>query len=239
MYRSQVLVQTCRYSLLAAISACATLPPAPVPGSFVTTITLVERGWHTDVCLDRNDIGDEFDALARDFPGARFLCFGFGERGYVLTHEHGLVATVSALFPSPAALLITVLRDGPALAFGSDSVIRIGVSGTGLAGLQAYLKNAVVAGSGGRPVQLGAGPYPGSLYLAATGTYDAFYTCNSWTADAMRSAGLPISGAVITAGAVMRQAHRIGSAVGDETIGRVDAAPSDPAAAEPLPPLAR
>ena len=175
----------------------------------MTTITIVERGWHTDVCVDRNEVGPAFEALALQFPGARFLCFGFGERRYVLTRDHGLAATLSALFPSQAALLITVLRDVPALAFGPDNVIRIGIGGGGLGGLQSYLEDSVVTDSAGTPERLGDGPYPGSLFLAATGTYDALYTCNTWTADAMRSAGLPIDDAVIFAGGVTRQARQI------------------------------
>jgi hypothetical protein len=88
------------------------MQPAPTPDPIVTTITIVERGWHTDVCVERNDVGAEFEVLAQEFPGARFLCFGFGERRYVMTRENSLLETLSALFPSPAALLMTVLRNG-------------------------------------------------------------------------------------------------------------------------------
>jgi hypothetical protein len=90
-------------------------------------------------------------------------------------------------------------------------VIRIGVSDVGLAGLRSYLKDSVQTDSAGGPMRLGDGPYPYSLFLAATGTYDALYTCNTWTADAMRSAGLQIDDAVVFAGAVMRQARRFGA----------------------------
>jgi uncharacterized protein (TIGR02117 family) len=187
------------------------MQPAPSPEASVTTITIVERGWHTDVCIDRNDAGHDFESLAQAFPGSRFLCFGFGERGYVITREHGVLATLAALFPSRSALLMTVLREVPASAFGADRVVRIGISGVGLNGLQSYLTNAVQIDGAGRPIQLGVGPYPDSVFLAATGTYDALYTCNTWTADAMRSAGLPVDDTVIFAGGVMRQARQLGA----------------------------
>jgi uncharacterized protein (TIGR02117 family) len=199
----------------AALGACTTLQPAPAPmlDPVVTTITIVERGWHTDVCIERDEVGVEFEVFAQEFPGARFLCFGFGERRYVMTRENTVLETLSALVPSQAALLLTVLRNGPAAAFGPDNVIRIGVSDAGLAGLRSYLKESVQVDSAGRPMRLGDGPYPYSLFFAATGTYDALYTCNTWTADAMRSAGLQVDDAVIFAAGVMRQARRFGAPV--------------------------
>ena len=59
------------------------------------------------------DAGERVRALASGFDGARFLCFGFGERQFVMAREHGVLATLSALLPSRAALLMTVLNAPP------------------------------------------------------------------------------------------------------------------------------
>jgi len=212
-----------------ALVACSSTPPDPPPGPVATTIAVVERGWHTDVCLRAEDAGPWLLALAHGygFDGERFLCFGFGERQYVLTRDHGPLVTLAALLPSRAALLMTVLRDSPGAAFGSSNVVNLGISRDGLTALQAFLREAVQTDEAdkpqdnptednsdegthvGKPVQLGEGPYPGSVFFAATGTYDLFYTCNTWTASALRAAGLPFNTTVMFAGGVMRQARQL------------------------------
>jgi hypothetical protein len=59
-------------------------------------------------------------------------------------------------------------------------------------------------GSGGRgrrraAVRIAPGPYPESAFYASSGTYSLDYTCNTWTATALKAAGLPIqaSGVVL------------------------------------------
>jgi hypothetical protein len=192
------------------LTACAATPPAMPPrGATAATITVVERGWHTDICLHDEDAGPWIADLARGFDGARYLCFGFGERRYLVTHDHGPFELIAALFPSQAALLMTVLKAPPAAAFGADNVVDLGIDRAGLTGLRAFLRDAVEADQKDEPVRLGDGPYPGSVFFAATGTYELRDTCNTWTASALIAAGLPVDDSVVLAGGVMRQARRL------------------------------
>jgi len=61
---------------------------------------------------------------------------------------------------------------------------------------QAYAAQAFVlismAQPGMPPQPLGPGPYAGSAYFAAIPRYSALYTCNTWVADALHAAGLPV-----------------------------------------------
>jgi len=209
LLRSELLdiARACTATL--ALAACSTVPLKPSPGPVAATITVAERGWHTDVCVRSEDAGLWVESLAQGFDGARYLCFGFGERQYVVTRTHGPVAALSALFPSQAAVLMTVLRDMPEEAFGRSGVVTLGVSRVGLSGLQKFLQRSIQSDSAGRPVGLGEGPYLGSVFFAATGTYDALYTCNTWTADALRSAGLPVHGGVVFAGDLMYKVRQL------------------------------
>ncbi len=62
---------------------------------------------------------------------------------------------------------------------------------------------------------MGDGPYPGSVFYAARGTYDAFDTCNTWTAEMLHAGGLPMPTAgVLFAGQAMGMARRIGAQQG-------------------------
>ncbi|QBR03072.1 DUF2459 domain-containing protein [Paraburkholderia pallida] len=201
------------------LAACADTPPMPpaIPtaanGPAMTTIDLVQRDWHTDICVSSEDMDASLAVLTEGFDGARFLCFGFGERQYVVERRHDPLTMLSALLPSQAALLMTVLRASPEEAFGTPDVVHLAIGAAGRDGLQSYLRASLRTDTAGHPVRLGAGPYPGRVFYAATGTYDAFHTCNTWTARGLRSAGLPIDDAVLFAGAVMRQARHSSAAL--------------------------
>lgn len=154
-------------------------------------------------------VADPLVPLVADFPGVRFVCFGFGERQYFLSENPGLLEELSALLPSKAALLMTALSAPPPAAFGRQQVATLRVSLAGEAALRRFIWQSIQADAAGRPIRLSNGPYAGSVFYAATGTYDAFFTCNSWTADGLRAAGIPLGGWVVFAGQVMSQARRV------------------------------
>ncbi len=195
------------------LGACANmagpLPPAIEPladaGPPRTSVAVVQRDWHTDICLRVDDANTWVDALARGFDDATVLCFGFGERQFVVERRHDPLTMIGALMPSQATVLMTVLRAAPEAAFGSHNVVEVPVDDTGLAGVQRYLRNSLETGVDGAPRRLADGPYAGSAYFAASGTYDALHTCNTWTARALRSAGLADVPDVLFAGSLMRE----------------------------------
>ena len=195
-----------------AVAACSSVPVTPPDGPSVARIAVVERGWHTDICMPHEDASPGVLALAAEFPGVRTICLGFGDRQYVVAHEHDVLTMAGALLPSRGALLLTALSATPQAAFGATHVARLDVSRAGLAGLNVFLRRSVQDDAAGRALRLAAGPYPGSAFFAATETYDGFYTCNSWTADALRSAGVPVTGGTLFAGAIMHEVRRIAAA---------------------------
>lgn len=200
------------FAVTMLLAACTNTIQMPSSGPVTTTITVVKRGWHTDICVRSEDTIAWTNTLSYGFEEARFLCFGFGERQYVLTRNHGLLALLSALLPSQAALLMTGLRDTPGAAFGVPNVVSLGVSRAGLTRLEAFINSSTQIDSLGKPIRLGKGPYLGSVFFGATGTYDGLYTCNTWTADALRSAGLPVNNHVLFAGALMYQVQQLAAA---------------------------
>lgn len=76
------------------ITGCAGAPPRQVaasahdavrdlPGSSV--IYVVRRGWHVDTGLAVARLGKDLAAIARQWPGATFVLFGFGDRRYLMS----------------------------------------------------------------------------------------------------------------------------------------------------------
>jgi hypothetical protein len=197
---------------VAALAGCSAAPRQPEPA--VAIVSVIDRGWHTDLGLAVTDLSAPLAAVAHDFPRASYLVFGFGDRAYLLSRRQGFPEMLEALFPGPGLMLVTALRVPPSNAFGASRVVSLPLSSAGLARLTAFIWHDLVTDRNGQPLSLGYGPYRGSLYYASPTTYDAAYTCNTWTAAALRTAGLPIgAGGVLFASQVMDQvrplAHRL------------------------------
>jgi uncharacterized protein (TIGR02117 family) len=201
-----------------ALAGCAApVPPAPpaeaTAGPKTETIYLVERGWHTDIGLPATQLGDALAELRTTFPGVHTVVIGFGQRAYLLHREHDLADMLAALAPGPGALLVTALRDTPQTAFPADDVVVLRVSARGLARLTNFITDSFDRPPAGALHAIADGPYPGSLFYASTRTYSAGYTCNTWTAEALQTAGLPVHVAgVVFADDVADQARRIAAA---------------------------
>jgi uncharacterized protein (TIGR02117 family) len=198
-----------------ALVGCAASPPSAnlTAGPRTETIYLVERGWHTDIGLQATQLSGTLGRLRETFPGVHTLVIGFGERAYLLHIQHGLIDMLAALAPGPGAILVTALRDAPEAAFPTGDVTVLHVSSLGLARLIDFITESFYIKPDGTLRKIAAGPYPGSLFYASTRTYSIGYTCNTWTAEALQTAGLPVRAAgVVFAGGVADQARRIAAA---------------------------
>jgi uncharacterized protein (TIGR02117 family) len=187
--------------------------PQPAPRALpegVDRVYVIDRGWHTDIALPVAELHGKLALVAADFPGATSLTIGFGDRAYLLDRYTDLFDMVRALFPGKAALLVTGLRTSPEAAFGSDNVVTLAIAKPQLNALEEFLASYFASDRTGQIVRLADGPYPGSLFFASDATYDAFHTCNTWTAQGLRAAGYPVSSTlVIFAPQVMAAAHTL------------------------------
>ena len=183
------------------------------PGDAV--IYVIERSWHSDIGLPVDEITGSLAGLEHGFPGVRFLTFGFGERQFLLARQATFGGMVSAMLPSRSALLMTALDATPDTAFGAQHVVVLHISHDGLARIEAAVWQQLEKTPAGEPVTLGDGPYPGSVYYAALGTYDAFNTCNTWTAEMLHAGGLPVpTTGVLFVGQVLGMARSIAAQQG-------------------------
>jgi hypothetical protein len=192
-------------TLAGSLAGCAVMQTgAPVPNG-EATIYVVDRGWHTDIGLPVEEVSDPLASLERPFPGIRFMVFGFGERHSYMARKAGSAEMLVALLPSESAILVTALRAPPAEAFGAQQVVTLHLTMSGVGRIATRLWAELEKSADGSVVRLSDGPYVGSVFYASVETYDAFHTCNTWTALMLRDAGFPIDTNVLFAGQVMRQ----------------------------------
>jgi len=200
---------------LPQLGGCSTVevrnaaPTLQVAAGAPLVIFVIRRRWHTDIGFDVADLHAPVSGLRGRLPEAHYLLFGFGDRHYLMNHRGNAGEMSGAVWPGPGLVLVTALAATPEQAFGAAGVIRLTLNATQAAALEHFIWNTLAA-NGGTASELAPGPYAGSFYYASTLRYSGLHTCNTWTAEALRAAGLPVhSVGVELAGQVWRQAQRI------------------------------
>jgi uncharacterized protein (TIGR02117 family) len=156
-------------------------------------VYVVAGGWHTEVALAVDEISGALARLVAAFPGAQYLIFGWGARDYYMARNPGLGDLLRAAVPGPAVVLVVPLGVPPTAYLGPGNAWPIPLAREGTADLSQFLWDSVAKNQTGAPVRAGDGPYPRSVFYAATGTYGVSNTCNTWTAEALHAAGLPVT----------------------------------------------
>jgi uncharacterized protein (TIGR02117 family) len=187
-----------RSKILAVLVGCwlmadcvaALAAPAPPRSELVYVIG---NGWHTEVALPKSAISGPLSRLAGEYPTASFMIFGWGARDFYMARNPGLGDLLRAAVPGPAVMLVTPLGVPPTAYLGPGNVWTLPISRSGAVRLSQFLWDSLAKAGNGALSRAGAGPYPQSVFYAARGTYDAADTCNTWTAEALRAAGLPVT----------------------------------------------
>jgi hypothetical protein len=101
----------------------------------------------------------------------------------------------------------------PAAAFGEKWVVKLKVTAAQSTDLQTFIARSLQADDGGMFIVAAPGPYGGSVYFNSELKYSAFHTCNTWVAEGLRSAALPVrSRGTLFAGQVWRQVVKLAAA---------------------------
>jgi uncharacterized protein (TIGR02117 family) len=186
--------------LCALLCACAGAPVAGIsPAPPERSIYVVPQGGHTGIAMRRADVPAELIPEKRDFSGADYLEFGWGDRDYYMAESPGPWVTFKAAFlPTRSVVHVAGVRGALASSFPGSEVVEIPLSRAGLEGLLRYMHDAFAREDRAAAEPLGSGFYPGRE------TFHLLRTCNVWTAGALRAAGLPVRNSITVEG-IMRQ----------------------------------
>jgi uncharacterized protein (TIGR02117 family) len=192
--------------VLTGCSGASSVEPYTGSASRTELLYVISGGWHTELGLPTEEIGGPLAALKSEFPSARYLVFGWGARDYYMARNPDMADMLPALAPGPAVMLIIPLKMPPETFFGASNTLIVHVSRDGSERLSELLWSFLAANDQVAPHRIGAGLFPESVFYTSTGTYNLSHTCNTWTAEALRVAGLPVSTAgVVFANQVLDQ----------------------------------
>jgi hypothetical protein len=187
----------------AALAACgglatrATAPAPPTPATHERLpVYVIKRPWHVEVGIALADAQPPLRPVAAAFPEARYLLFGFGDRRYLL--QGGAGNMVAAVWGGAGLVLVTnVGLQQPEQVFGQNNVVRVALTPRQMSDLQGFIARTFAWRDGAIvPVFPGShavGSY--SAYYESVQRYSALHTCNTWAAEALKSAELPVSSA--------------------------------------------
>ena len=176
-------------------------------------IYLLASGWHTELGIESQAISGPLVTLKSSFPNAKYLIFGWGAQDYYMAQNPGIEDLLRVVVPGPAVMLVVPLEVSPDISAAADTFV-LPVSRDAVESLSESFWNDLAKDPEEVPRRVGAGPFPQSVFFASTKTYDLTHTCNTWTAAALRVAGLPVSEAgVVFAGQVLDQVRPLAEAV--------------------------
>jgi hypothetical protein len=182
-------------SLLIAACSVRNARLAQMPSAASTdrgqVIYVVRRQWHIVVEFPTDELAAPLASLEVNFTNARYLSFGFGDLHYLLAKNKNFPGIFAALWPGRGLILIDGRYASPEEIFGTDQVIRVAVSSAQGRAAQAFVWESLSSDTGTVSPYAVAPPDEG-LYFSAVPSYSAVYTCNTWVAQVLAAAGLPI-----------------------------------------------
>lgn len=170
---------------------------APKPAAGPRHILVLTNPIHTDIAvpIDKETLADFDFLLASGLPldaaGARYLVFGWGSRAFYLQ-----TPTWSELKAGPLATALTLDESAMhvdvtgAIDPSHPSVQRFDVGQEEFAAMLDFISASFERDGNGVLRITGAGYGANDAFFEANGRFTALLGCNTWTAAALRQAGL-------------------------------------------------
>lgn len=179
----------------------------PEEGQNVRSVLIVHDAWHAAIVIKKADIPAAVLPELRDFPSAEYLEFSWGDRDYFPAPHPGLGLALKAAFWSSGSILHVVgFKDTVEKAYPGAEIIEVTLSEEDFQRLIKFISDTFSRPHPPAPADARPGLFPNGRFYPAEGKFSLLRTCNTWVAEALSSAGLPISpGYAITAGSLSNQ----------------------------------
>lgn len=191
-------------AILLYLSAVFLLPFIPVNAAFVPAtnepveVYLLTNGVHTDVVLpmkntetDWSDFVSSTDAKAPS-SNAQFVAFGWGDKGFYLNTPEWSDLTFETAFRAMFFMSTTAMHVTFYDAMNEGASCRkIKISKDQYRKLVKYVEASFEQTNAGKARLIQNAFYENKdAFYEATGTYNLFFTCNSWANKALKTAGM-------------------------------------------------
>ena len=193
--------------LLTACSAPIMQVDSDAPGNNDKSVFVVHNNWHAALVVRKADLSQALVPEQGHFPEAEYLEIGWGDRDYFPATEESVGLALRAAFWSRGSVLHLVgFRGAVEDYFTGGEIIELALSPEAFQRLSQFVSANFVRPAPSVPAQSQPGLVAAGRFYPAAGRFSILRTCNTWIAEALKSAGLDISpGHVITAASLARQ----------------------------------
>lgn len=216
------ILKTLLFFFALILAGCAGGPPAISPqkiavsgsshDSQMNTFFVADHGWHTDLIIRAADLNKTVPELKSRFHGRRYYALGWGDAAAYEANRFSPSLMLEATFWSRgAALLVVGFRENPAANFPDEEIVKLHVRHDDFLNMMKYVRSSFATDSAGDIIPQRHGLDGDNEFYSATGKYSIFNTCNTWTAKALYSGGVPIDRRCkFTASSVMNAVKKAG-----------------------------
>lgn len=164
-------------------------------------IYIKTNGFHTDLIVPlRNDIKDwsvfvDSKDTERKDTTYSYVAFGWGDKGFYLNTRKisdvkFSIVFKAAFFLSSSAMHVEFMKSVKE----NENLKKVCISKESYKKLVNHIENSFKVDDQNKPILIKAKTYnPNDVFYEAKGTYNLFYTCNSWTNQGLKVAGLRAS----------------------------------------------
>jgi uncharacterized protein (TIGR02117 family) len=181
------------------------------PSAKVTYV--VSHGWHTGLVLRKADIpATVVWPEITDFSQNDYIEVGWGDGDYYPAPQTTWMRALgAALWSSRSVLHVAGFNEPVRKFFSGSEVIEVALSDEAFTELCAFIARTHERTLEDERGKIRPGLYGNSRFYPAQGKFHVFYNCNTWVAEALRAAGLPMNRFTITADSVMAQVRVFGN----------------------------
>jgi len=162
------------------------------------SVFVVHDTWHAALVLRKSDIPAQSIPEVRDFPAAEMIEISWGDQDYFPDPDSGVFAALKAAFWSSGSVLHLVGFNGaPGAFYPGAKIIELKLSRDSFARLIAFIAAEFARAAPASPAEPRPGLYTYSRFYRARSPFGFTRTCNTWVAEALHRAGLPLQPAAV------------------------------------------
>lgn len=179
--------------MLMILSGCASsATPPTISRQSAITIYVVSHGWHSGIVIPAES-DSSLNFLQDYFDDPDWYEIGWGDRKFYQANETDLWLMLRAgLLPTASVLHVVALSGMPADYFRHSRIIRLEITPSGYANMTDTIAETFSQSESHEQVVFDEGLYGESRFFAADGLFHGFNNCNSWTAEMLKQAGVPV-----------------------------------------------
>ena len=162
----------------------------PAPNTKTRIIYLIQHDWHSGLAWAQQD-SENFGA--EEWKDSPYIEVGWGDRQFYFKDDKSIPSILRAAFiPSDSVMHVSSFAELPEKFF-QFPIFKIELSELGFQKLFIYVKQTFkLKPQGDRSEAIGKGQYGVSNFYAAVPKYFSGFNCNTWAAEALRTAGVSV-----------------------------------------------